>query len=49
MVYEYSCGVRMVDDEWKARQFPVTDASFCAWGCKPDLSTVLEGSKDAAE
>lgn len=49
MIYEYSCGVRMVDDEWRARQFPVNDASFCAWGCSPDLSSVLEGSRDAAE
>lgn len=47
MIYEYSCGVRMVDDTWRARQFPVNDASFCAWGSKPDLS-VLEGT-DAAE
>ncbi len=47
MIYEYSCGVRMVDDSWRARQFPVNDASFCAWGSKPDLS-VLEGT-DAAE
>ena len=44
MVYEYSCGVRMVDDEWRARQFPINDASFCAWGCSPDLSSVLEGA-----
>jgi 2,3-dihydroxy-p-cumate/2,3-dihydroxybenzoate 3,4-dioxygenase len=46
MVYEYSCGVRMVDDSWRARQFPIADASFCAWGCTPDLSDVLEGSRD---
>ncbi|HCO99916.1 MAG: glyoxalase/bleomycin resistance/extradiol dioxygenase family protein [Alphaproteobacteria bacterium] len=47
MIYEYSCGVRMVDDSWRARQFPVNDASFCAWGSKPDLS-VLEDT-DTAE
>lgn len=46
MIYEYSCGVRMVDDSWRARQFPVADASFCAWGCTPNLSDVLEGSRD---
>jgi 2,3-dihydroxy-p-cumate/2,3-dihydroxybenzoate 3,4-dioxygenase len=34
MTYEYSCGVRRVDDEWRPRQFPVEDASFCAWGTR---------------
>ena len=43
MIYEYSCGVRMIDDSWRARQFPVNDASFCAWGSQPDLG-VLEGT-----
>ncbi len=47
MIYEYSCGVRMIDQTWRARQFPVNDASFCAWGSRPDLS-VLEGT-DAAK
>ncbi len=37
MIYEYSCGVRMVDEEWRPRQFPVADASFCAWGTKLDI------------
>ena len=40
MVYEYSHGVRMVDEAWRPRQFPVADASFCAWGCKLDLAGV---------
>jgi 2,3-dihydroxy-p-cumate/2,3-dihydroxybenzoate 3,4-dioxygenase len=37
MIYEYSCGVRMVDETWKPRQFPINDAAFCAWGSRPDL------------
>ena len=46
MIYEYSCGVRMIDETWRARQFPIADASFCAWGSRPDLS-VLEGNEAA--
>jgi 2,3-dihydroxy-p-cumate/2,3-dihydroxybenzoate 3,4-dioxygenase len=49
MIYEYSCGVRMVDESWRARQFPVADASFCAWGCTPDLGQVLSGPSSAAD
>lgn len=45
MIYEYSCGVRMVDETWRPRQFPVNDASFCAWGCRPDLGA-LTGDGD---
>ena len=41
MIYEYSCGVRMVDENWEPRQFPINEASFCAWGSKPDLD-ILE-------
>ena len=38
MVYEYSCGVRLVTDEKEApRQFPFTASSFCMWGSKPDI------------
>jgi 2,3-dihydroxy-p-cumate/2,3-dihydroxybenzoate 3,4-dioxygenase len=39
MVYEYSCGVRMIEpeDEWRPRQFPFTPESFCVWGSKPDI------------
>ena len=38
MVYEYSCGVRLVTDENAApRQFPFTASSFCMWGSKPDI------------
>ena len=39
MIYEYSCGVRMIEpeEEWKPRQFPFTPDSFCVWGSKPDI------------
>ena len=47
MIYEYSCGVRMVDDTWRPRQFPIADASFCAWGSQPDLSIL--GPSDAED
>lgn len=40
MIYEYSCGVRHVDEEWRPRQFPLADASFCAWGCKPGQNSL---------
>jgi hypothetical protein len=36
----------MIDETWRARQFPIADASFCAWGSRPDLS-VLEGNEAA--
>ena len=38
MVYEYSCGVRLVTDEnEQPRQFPFKASSFCMWGSKPDI------------
>ncbi|MCZ6840862.1 MAG: VOC family protein [Alphaproteobacteria bacterium] len=37
MTYEYSSGVRMVDEEWRPRQFPFTAESFCVWGSRPDI------------
>ena len=38
MVYEYSCGVRLVIDEnEQPRQFPFKPSSFCMWGSKPDI------------
>ncbi|MEL0113501.1 MAG: VOC family protein [Rickettsiales bacterium] len=44
MVYEYSCGVRMIepDDDWRPRQFPFTPESFCVWGSKPDIPEFRE-------
>ena len=39
MIYEYSCGVRLVTDENEApRQFPFKPSSFCMWGSKPDIA-----------
>lgn len=39
MVYEYSTGVRLVDDEerYVPRQFPFTAAAFDLWGGVPDI------------
>jgi 2,3-dihydroxy-p-cumate/2,3-dihydroxybenzoate 3,4-dioxygenase len=38
MVYEYSCGVRLVTDpDEQPRQFPFKASSFCMWGSKPDI------------
>jgi len=39
MVYEYSTGVRMIEDEagYVPRQFPFEPASFCMWGSRPDI------------
>lgn len=38
MVYEYSHGVRMIDDPtYRARQFPFTPEAFCVWGARPDI------------
>ena len=44
MVYEYSCGVRMIeeDEKWRPRQFPFTTDSFCVWGSKPDVPEFKE-------
>jgi len=40
MVYEYSTGVRTIDDEstYAPRQFPFAPASFCMWGSRPDIA-----------
>lgn len=38
VVYEYSHGVRMIDDpDYRPRQFPFTAEAFCVWGTKPDI------------
>jgi 2,3-dihydroxy-p-cumate/2,3-dihydroxybenzoate 3,4-dioxygenase len=38
LVYEYSHGVRMIDDpDYRPRQFPFTPEAFCVWGAKPDI------------
>lgn len=42
MVYEYSSGVRLVDDDWRPRQFGLEPISFCMWGSKPDIPEFRE-------
>jgi 2,3-dihydroxy-p-cumate/2,3-dihydroxybenzoate 3,4-dioxygenase len=38
LVYEYSSGVRMIDDpDYQPRQFPFGPDSFCMWGSRPDI------------
>ncbi len=37
MTYEYSSGVRNVDETWRPRQLPFTDESFCMWGAHPNI------------
>jgi 2,3-dihydroxy-p-cumate/2,3-dihydroxybenzoate 3,4-dioxygenase len=39
MVYEYSTGVKMIEDEasHRPRQFPFEPSSFCMWGSRPDI------------
>ncbi|HEV8019989.1 MAG TPA: VOC family protein [Candidatus Lustribacter sp.] len=39
MVYEYSYGVRIIEDEttYIPRQLPFTAEAFCMWGAKPDI------------
>jgi len=37
MTYEYSSGVRNVDENWRPRQLPFKDESFCMWGARPNI------------
>lgn len=37
MTYEYSSGVRSVDENWRPRQLPFKDESFCMWGARPNI------------
>ncbi|KAB7619516.1 VOC family protein [Alkalilimnicola sp. S0819] len=39
MVYEYSSGVRSIEDEenYRPRQFPFEPKGFCMWGAKPNI------------
>ena len=38
MIYEYSHGVRLIEDpDYRPRQFPFDDSSLCMWGSKPDI------------
>lgn len=40
LIYEYSHGVRIIDDEarYRPRQFPAIPSSFCVWGAVPDIA-----------
>jgi 2,3-dihydroxy-p-cumate/2,3-dihydroxybenzoate 3,4-dioxygenase len=42
MIFEYSCGVRLISAEEEAthrpRQFPRGNESFCMWGATPDIA-----------
>ena len=44
MVYEFSTGVRTIDDEatYEPRQFPFAPSSFCMWGSRPDIPEFRE-------
>lgn len=41
VIYEYSCGVRMITEEdektYIPRSFPKAKSSFCMWGSEPDI------------
>lgn len=39
MVYEYSSGVRSIENEqdYRPRQFPADPLGFCMWGAKPNI------------
>lgn len=37
MTYEYSSGVRNVDENWRPRQLPFKNESFCMWGAQPNI------------
>lgn len=42
MTYEYSSGVRNVDEDWRPRQLPFKNESFCMWGARPDIPEFSE-------
>ncbi len=43
MTYEYSSGVRHVDENWRPRQLPFKDESFCMWGARPNIPEFSDG------
>jgi len=51
MVFEYSSGVREIDDEllYRERQFPFEPKGFCAWGAKPDVPEFRQRPAGAAD
>ena len=53
MIYEYSSGVRLITAEQEAdyrpRQFPRANESFCMWGAEPDIAEFRKpGAKPCA-
>jgi 2,3-dihydroxy-p-cumate/2,3-dihydroxybenzoate 3,4-dioxygenase len=53
VIYEYSCGVRMItaEDEktYVPRSFPKVSSSFCMWGSEPDIPEFrTSGSRNEA-
>lgn len=47
IVYEYSTGVRIIEDEakYEPRHFPFEPSSFCMWGSKPDIPEFKEAAE----
>ena len=43
MTYEYSSGVRNVDETWRPRQLPFKNESFCMWGARPNIPEFSDG------
>tara|TARA_R110002110_G_scaffold415612_2_gene651667 strand:+ start:128205 stop:129059 length:855 start_codon:yes stop_codon:yes gene_type:complete len=43
MTYEYSSGVRNVDEDWRPRQLPFKNESFCMWGSRPNIPEFSDG------
>ena len=52
MVYEYSCGVRKIlpeeEADYRPRQFPLVNESFCMWGSVPDIAEFRKKDAGAA-
>jgi 2,3-dihydroxy-p-cumate/2,3-dihydroxybenzoate 3,4-dioxygenase len=53
VIYEYSCGVRMItaEDEktYVPRSFPKASNSFCMWGSEPDIPEFRTAPQGSAE
>lgn len=51
IVYEYSTGVRVINDEasYQPRHFPFAPSSFCMWGARPDIPEFRSAHSTAGE
>jgi 2,3-dihydroxy-p-cumate/2,3-dihydroxybenzoate 3,4-dioxygenase len=53
VIYEYSCGVRMITTEdektYVPRSFPKASSSFCMWGSEPDIPEFRTAPQGLAE